>query len=141
MDLWKKMGLWDAGKWRDLLGFSTGFSLQSLWLDSSLCRTSVERIFCLLLFPCWKKKGSKSFGNSFPPGCFGLQNPGDFLAGGAWRKKIYGILDPWFVMNHRVGEAGLEVWKRKLQKQGNFPFSRSKKILQDLEYLPHRQNS
>lgn len=59
MDLWKKKkkwGLWDAGELRDLLGFSMGFSQENLWLDLSWCRMSMEGIFCLLLFPCWKKK-------------------------------------------------------------------------------------
>lgn len=91
---------------------------------SFLMQQSLEGIVCLLLFPCWKnRKGGKRSVNSFPPHCSGLQNPGDFLAcGGNTRKKFYGILDPWFVRNHRVGEAGWMSGRENTRTKGIFHF-------------------
>lgn len=51
--LMEKMGLWDAGNARDLLGFSTG-SLQSLWLDLSSCSNLWKELFVCFYFPAGK---------------------------------------------------------------------------------------
>lgn len=37
-------------------------------------------------------------------------------------KKFYGILGPWFVWNHRVGEAGWEFEREDTKTKGIFHF-------------------
>lgn len=77
-------------------------------LVQDICGRNLLSDFVSLL----EKKGGKRFGNSFPPHCSGLKNPGEFLAEGEedlWNSGSLVCEEP------QAGRGRLEVWKGKPQ--------------------------